>query len=288
MKSHAPSYPSYNNYFAPDQFPLRVHSPQTHRQTEIHAHGFTELVVIQTGRVVHVTQEEEYPAQAGDVFVIHEGDAHGYRDGENLILLNILYNSRRLLGPADAVRKIPGYHAMFHIEPKFRKRHGPRARLRLNERDLNSTMDRIASIQEELETKAPGYELLATAMFLQLVGFLSRRYSLDPTPHTGSLLRMGGVISYIEEHYDRPIPLEQLAKMAHISPRHLLRTFREATGLTPIEYLLRRRIRKATDLLQTEDMNVTEVAFAVGFTDGNYFSRQFRRITGQTPSSVKS
>jgi AraC-like DNA-binding protein len=287
MKSSVPSYPG-NHFFGPDQFPLKVHPPQYHRQTEIHAHGFTELVVIQAGRVVHVTEEEEYPVEAGDVFVIHEGDAHGYRNGENLILLNIMYNSQRLLGLADAVRKIPGYHAMFHIEPRFRKRHGSRARLRLNEQELAKTLDMIASIKEELETRAPGYELLATALFLQMVGFLSRRYSQKQTPYSGSLLRMGDIISYIEEHYDRPIRLEQLAEKAYMSPRQLLRTFREATGLTPIEYLLHRRILKATDLLQTEDMNVTEVAFAVGFTDSNYFSRLFRKITGQSPTRLRA
>lgn len=286
MKSSVPSYTS-SRFFTPDQFPLGIHAPQHHRQTKIHAHEFTELVVIQTGRVVHVTEEEEYPVEAGDVFVIHEGDAHGYRDGQNLILLNVMYNSRRLLGPADAVRKIPGYHAMFCIEPKFRKRHGPRARLRLQPRELKKTLDWIAAIREELETKNPGYELLATALFLQLVGFLSRRYSRISTPQTHGPLRLGEVISFLEEHYHQPIRLEQLAEMAHMSPRHLLRTFREATGLTPIEYLLRKRIQKATHLLQTEDMNVTEAAFAVGFADSNYFSRQFRKITGQRPTSAK-
>ncbi|MBN1555049.1 MAG: helix-turn-helix domain-containing protein [Phycisphaerae bacterium] len=286
--SNPPISYSAGSYFTPDEIPLRVHRPQHHRKTEIHAHRFTELVVIQAGRVVHVTHEEEYPVQAGDVFVIHEGDAHGYRDGKNLTLLNIMYNSRRLLGPAEAVRKIPGYHAMFCIEPKFRKRHGPRARLRLNPAELDKTLDMVASIKEELETRSPGYELLATAMFLQLVGFLSRGYSRTVAPQTTGALRLGEVISFIEEHYDQPIRLEQLAKIAHMSSRHLLRTFREATGLTPIEYLLHRRIHRAVNLLQTEDLNVTEVAFTVGFTDSNYFSRQFRNITGQRPTSVRN
>ncbi|MBN1942600.1 MAG: helix-turn-helix domain-containing protein [Phycisphaerae bacterium] len=286
MKSSVPSYPG-GHYFPPGQIPLRIHPPQRHRQTELHSHGFTELVVIQAGRVVHVTEEEEYPVEAGDVFVIHEGDAHAYREGKKLILWNILYDSRRLLTSADAVRKIPGYHAMFHIEPRFRRRHGPRARLRLNPHDLDRALELIAAIKKELENQAAGYELLATALFLQLVGFLSRSYSRDQNTTSTSLLRMGDVISFIEEHYDRPIGLGQLAEMVHMSPRHLLRTFREATGLTPIEYLLHRRIARATDLLRNETMNVTEVAFAVGFTDSNYFSRQFRTITGQTPTALR-
>jgi transcriptional regulator GlxA family with amidase domain len=176
---------------------------------------------------------------------------------------------------------------MFHIEPRFRKRHGPRARLRLDSHDLDTTLGLIAAIGEELKTKSAGYELLATALFLQLVGFLSRRYSQTQNNHSGSLLRMGEVISYIEDHYDQSLRLAELAELAHMSPRHLLRTFREATGLTPTEYLLHRRAQKATALLQTGEMNVTEIAFAVGFTDSNYFSRQFRKITGRPPTSVR-
>ncbi len=287
MNSTIPSPPP-RRPLSQSEFPLSLHPPVRHRSSNIHSHQYTELVVIQAGSVVHVTEEEEYPVQAGDVFVIHEGDAHGYRNGRNLILLNIMYNSQRLLGPADAVRKIPGYHAMFCIEPKFRKRHGPRARLRLNEPDLKKALHLIDSMREELDTRAPGYELLSTALFLQLVGFLSRQYSSSRQPTSTSLLRMGDVISYIEENYTQPIRLEHLAELAYMSPRHLLRTFREATGLTPIEYLLHRRVQKATDLLQTEGKNVTDVAFAVGFTDSNYFSRVFRKIAGQNPSSVRA
>jgi AraC-like DNA-binding protein len=286
MKTAVPLYPA-DHYFSPGELPLHVHKPSRHRRTQIHTHGFTELAVVQAGRVVHVTEEEEYPAQAGDVFVIHEGDVHGYRGGENLVLLNILYHSGRLLSSADAVRKIPGYHAMFCIEPQFRRRYGPRARLHLTSRDLNKALKLIDSIRDELDHRAPGYELLATALFLQLVGFLSRRYTQSLSPQKAGALRLGEVISFLEEHYDQPIRLKQLADMAHVSPRHLLRTFREATGLTPIEYLLHRRIRKAMELLRTGDRNVTEVAFAVGFSDGNYFSRLFRKITGRCPTDVK-
>lgn len=273
-----------SHYFASEELPLRVHPPQHHRWTEIHTHAFTEMVVIQAGRVVHVTPEGEYPAQAGDVFVIHEGDPHGYRDGRRLSLINILYDSRRLLAPADAVRKIPGYHAMFHIEPRFRRRHGRDTHLRLNAQDLRHVLRLITSIRRELSRKAAGYELLATALFLQLVGFLSRRYSRKQTAPRGGLLRMGEIISYLERHYNQPVRLAELAGKAHMSPRHLQRTFRETTGLTPIEYLLRRRVARATDLLRRGDRNVTEIAFAVGFSDSNYFSRVFRRITGQSPS----
>ena len=58
-------------------------------------------------------------------------------------------------------------------------------------------------------------------------------------------------------------------------------------GVSPIDYLIRLRIRKAAELLCDDGTKVTEAAFRVGFADGNYFSRQFRRVTGLTPGEYR-
>jgi AraC-like DNA-binding protein len=62
-----------------------------------------------------------------------------------------------------------------------------------------------------------------------------------------------------------------------------LRKFREATGFSPTDYLLRSRIRRAEELLARRKLSITEVAARCGFEDSNYFSRQFRRVTGVSP-----
>jgi transcriptional regulator GlxA family with amidase domain len=64
----------------------------------------------------------------------------------------------------------------------------------------------------------------------------------------------------------------------------LNRNFIEATGLSPIDYLIRIRVLRGADMLREGAGSVSEVAFAVGFNDSNYFSRQFRKIMGETPS----
>jgi len=55
-------------------------------------------------------------------------------------------------------------------------------------------------------------------------------------------------------------------------------------GDSPIDYLIRLRILQAANLLRKEELNITEVAYRVGFQDSNYFARQFHRIMGTTPS----
>ena len=68
---------------------------------------------------------------------------------------------------------------------------------------------------------------------------------------------------------------------------NLMRVFRKATGQTPIEYLVRLRIQRAMDMLRNTDLTVTEIALEVGFNDSNYFTRQFRRILGESPRSFR-
>jgi YesN/AraC family two-component response regulator len=94
-------------------------------------------------------------------------------------------------------------------------------------------------------------------------------------------------MAYIHEQYTEPISRSELAARVGISERHLTHCFRQETGLTPITYLNRYRIRQARTLLEQGDMNVTEVALAVGFSDSSYFARVFRDEVGVSPHAYQ-
>jgi AraC family transcriptional regulator len=77
---------------------------------------------------------------------------------------------------------------------------------------------------------------------------------------------------------------EQMAAVAHLSPYHFARQFKAATGLSPHQYLIARRIERAKHLLQADDeVCLAEVAQRVGFFDQSHFSSHFKRIVGVTP-----
>ena len=87
-----------------------------------------------------------------------------------------------------------------------------------------------------------------------------------------------------DRDYDHALDIEALARLVHVSPDHLIRTFRAAFGETPHRYLQRRRVERAMFLLRTTDLDVTEVCLAVGFTSLGTFSRMFSAVVGQSPS----
>ncbi len=88
----------------------------------------------------------------------------------------------------------------------------------------------------------------------------------------------------LDRAYDTDLDIEALARLVHVSPDHLIRTFRSVFGETPHRYLQRRRIERAMFLLRTTDLDVTDVCLAVGFTSLGTFSRLFSSVVGQSPS----
>ena len=88
----------------------------------------------------------------------------------------------------------------------------------------------------------------------------------------------------IDREYDRDLDVATLAAAAHVSPDHLIRTFRSVFGETPHRYLQRRRVERAMFLLRTSERDVTDVCMAVGFSSLGTFSRTFSAIVGTSPS----
>ena len=86
--------------------------------------------------------------------------------------------------------------------------------------------------------------------------------------------------------YARPLDIAALARIAHVSEAHFIRTFRATFGETPHRYLQRRRVERAMFLLVQTDRSVTEICLDVGFTSLGTFSRTFRAIVGESPTQL--
>ena len=95
--------------------------------------------------------------------------------------------------------------------------------------------------------------------------------------------RLKRVIEYIDVHLSAKITLSDLAAAAGLSRMHFASQFRMATGLRPHEYLLRRRVRRAEELLQNTTMSIVEIALIVGFQTQAHLTTVFKRFMGSTP-----
>ena len=275
------------DWFHPDGFPISVERRNPQEPFGLHAHEFAEIGIITAGRGVHVTGRESYPLNAGDTFVIGGSRQHDYHSMENLCLVNILFQPEKLNLRTYDLRSLPGYHALFTLEPAWRRRHQFNGRLRLSPPELGVVLGFVDQLDKELRTRASGFKFMATASFMQIVGYLSRCYARSKNPDSRALLRIGEAISHLETNFQEPIDLDRLAQIAHMSKRNFIRSFQAAMGSSPIAHLVQLRVNCGASLLRRTGQSVTEIAFQVGFTDSNYFARQFRKLLGVTPSQYR-
>ena len=92
---------------------------------------------------------------------------------------------------------------------------------------------------------------------------------------------------HADRSYRRPVSLEDMASVACLSKYHFLRLFKSTYGITPMEYVSRRRIERAQDLLRATNLTITEVCMAVGFSSLGSFSSRFRSLVGESPSEFQ-
>jgi AraC-like DNA-binding protein len=276
-----------SDWFGADGFPIAVETRDPQEPFGLHAHEFSEIVIVTGGSGVHVTGEDSWQLSAGDTFVIGGSRPHDYLNMEELRLINILFDQEDLSLELKDLPSLPGYHALFHLEPSWRKRHEFKSRLRLSQKDLSIAIALVERLDAELEQRTAGFGFLATAVFMQLVGHLSRCYDQSRNADSRALLRIAQTIAHLETCYAENVKLAELVSIAGMSRRSFLRAFEAATGSTPIDYLIQLRLSRAAALLRRTTQSITDIAFQVGFQDSNYFSRQFRQRYGMSPSAYR-
>lgn len=104
-----------------------------------------------------------------------------------------------------------------------------------------------------------------------------------PQPTPLQKWRMKAVIDYVDGHLSSRITLATMAAAAGLSSMHFAAQFRAATGTRPHDYVLRRRIERAQELLRNGESCLVDIALGVGFQSQSHFTTVFKRFVGETP-----
>ena len=99
--------------------------------------------------------------------------------------------------------------------------------------------------------------------------------------------RVQAGIDFMNANLHRKIALAEIAILVNSSPTNLSHLFKEETGVTPIEYLIRLRMRKARELLMTTFLSIKQIMAAVGYNSKSHFARHFKKQIGVTPSEYR-
>jgi len=268
-------------------FPLEIlmHEYKT-RTDRWHRHqDFYELVVICSGHARNENKVSSTMVQAGNVFLLPTGSVHRYREIHQFWHYNLLFDPALLTPNLPMLKQLPGYRMLFQMPPTTPETACSQL-LSVDEGVLAHLIAQLEQMRSELALRAPGWQAVAYFSFLYFLAHLLRNCTPRNLRPNATIQKIGKVIRMLEEDSRKPYTLEKLASKVHMSVSSFRHHFTAVTGLSPGNFLIKLRIKKAL-LLLCSPASISRVAEQVGFQDSNYFARQFRNQTGMTPSEFQ-
>ncbi len=261
--------------------PLAVFRWDTYvRCDDFHRHcDFYELVLVYkgsarnddgAGRIDTVT--------AGSVFLLPPGSIHRYQAIHDFAHFNILFRPEFLNQVRFDLEELPGFQMLF--------RNPGSSHLFLPEAEMANVMLALEDCRRELDRREPGFQGAAAAAFLRVLTTVCRKARPQGGRSEENSFRISRVVEQLNNRYAEEFSVLRMAKLAGMSESNFRHRFSEVMGVSPVEYLTRVRLRMATPLLTTPEP-VIAIAYRVGFEDSNYFTRQFRKYTGLTPTGFR-
>jgi AraC family transcriptional regulator len=131
-------------------------------------------------------------------------------------------------------------------------------------------------------------ESLSTALAVHVL----REYggvAMRPQPTSGRLPRekLMRAFEFIQDQLEANLTVAGIARAVRMSPYHFTRLFKQSTGLSPYRYVIQARVKKAKELLTSENFSIIEIAHRLGFADQSHLTRHFKNIFGVTPKKLQ-
>lgn len=242
--------------------------------SRIQFHPFTYFYYLAEGYGKLSIESEMVEVHAGDLIIINSNIGHTMyldKDTNNVKYFGFGIESVSVAGIVDDTAKAINY---FHIENRDKS-------LRFEEY--------FEDIYNEYKGNDIFAKSLANAIASTLFINLLRKYRKSITvKHDKKVNRQIDYIkSYIDTNYNEDIKLEDLSSMAYMNKFHLISEFKQSYRITPIEYLILKRIEIAKNLLISTNHTMEEISALVGFNSQSYFNQVFKKKVGQTPSQFR-
>ena len=148
----------------------------------------------------------------------------------------------------------------------------------------------LRNILREMEQKNPGYKDVCQAYMEILIIRLMRSTALAAPSESQAVStnrQCASVRRYIDLHFKEPLTLEQLAEEGHMNKFYLSHAFKKEYGLSPINYMITRRIDECKYLLAETDLSMSQIAQLLGFSSLSYFSQVFHRTQSISPKEYR-
>lgn len=157
-------------------------------------------------------------------------------------------------------------------------------------KDKDLILNYLNQLINEIENKEFNYELICKCILTLFITHIIRRTaSLQFVEESQEKLNLEciKIKNYIDSHYSQNITLDFLSDLTYMNKFHLVHTFTKQIGISPINYVINKRIQEAKNLLSTTGYSIRDIASIVGFSSSSYFSQMFKKVTGVSPKNYR-
>jgi AraC family transcriptional regulator len=211
----------------------------------------------------------------GDIKIVPPGVPRVWETESATVKLTMYLSPSLMISAADAMRINPDRVA---IAPQLHVR-DPR-------------IEHIGwAVKAELESPEPLGRLYGDSLGLALAAHILREYAPASAQHPVNRLsrrRLRRIVEYIEANLAQDLSLAQLAQVVGMSPSHFKVIFKESVGLPVHQYVIRKRVDFATDLIACSSLALSDVALQAGFANQSHMARCMKRLAGVTPAALRA
>lgn len=253
--------------YIPNYYYSKVVDIVDHESTHHYHHAF-EVYYMKNGTCNYFIGNHSYKVEPGDVILIPNDVIHRTNYG-GVAHTRLLINCSENYIPEAIKEQIPSIGYLYRNK---------KVTAELDE--IFANIEREYNIADEMSEEA--LKCYTTSLFLLIL-----RNKNEHEKREESTL-VSTVLNHIQHNYMNDIKLSSAARLVSVSAEHLSRMFKQETGFGFKEYLTILRLQKAEDMLRNEPGRaVSEIAFACGFNDGNYFSYKFKEAYGVSPTKIR-
>ncbi|HEY0827848.1 MAG TPA: AraC family transcriptional regulator [Bacilli bacterium] len=276
IKKELPESKGYE-YFGSD-VPIYVNRVSESFKLLQHTHDFVEITYVSEGSGFHYIAEDVVPVTKGDLFFIPIGTSHVFRPASanlnhSLVVYNCIFQQDVIL---DFSKSFP-YDSIVSGRWFQYKEQGHECRAFFEK------------LHDEYVHRTVGYQSMLYTLLIQLLVLLYR-YQHDevyPPRLPSEQTHIDKAITFIQNHFNDPLTVTQLAALTGLSDRQFYRLFTKQTGQTFMQYVQNTRINKSCELLRGTSRKIIDIANAVGYQDLKFFYAVFKKKTGTTPRQYR-
>lgn len=254
---------------------LKFHESKTLR----HYHpDYYELVLVRAGEAVNILDNGGFSIGPGDFFLIPPGVWHFYLRARGLEIYNILFGRELLNYFKDDLAALANTHLLFQGTAAVQQL------FHLPEKFFPGIIDLLEGIINEQTAQKHGAATAVLSNFLRvMLTFCRHGKAGGGEGQIPPNYRISRLLTKLDEQYKQPWSLEKMANFTDMSVSSFRQHFLLAAGKSPGVYLLELRLRKAMMFLRLGHYSIGNISEMCGFSDSNYFSRQFRKRFNLSP-----